>query len=88
MDKSVEVSELVHSLRETSRRLEKANANGSDAAQSHNGHTFLMPVLPAQRRLETKEQAAILDGLPAPSPLLDNQGFIVAFMRRGGALPA
>jgi diguanylate cyclase (GGDEF)-like protein/PAS domain S-box-containing protein len=38
-----------------------------------------MPVSPAQRRLETNEQAAILDGLPAPIALLDHQGLIVAF---------
>ncbi len=72
---AVEAFEFIHTLGEISRRLESVAAGVGDAAKGRNG--FHVPVS-QERYLETKKQAAILNGLPAPIALLDNDGYIIS----------
>jgi diguanylate cyclase (GGDEF)-like protein/PAS domain S-box-containing protein len=74
---AVEAFEFIEMGHETSRRFENFGTAAGDAAKSHNGQTFQMPVS-QECYLETKKQAAILNGLPAPIALLDNQGYIIS----------
>lgn len=72
---AVEAFEFIHTLGEISRRLESVAATVGDAARGQNG--FHVPVS-QERYLETKKQAAILNGLPAPIALLDNLGTLIS----------
>ncbi|MEO6335739.1 MAG: PAS domain-containing protein, partial [Verrucomicrobiota bacterium] len=77
MIEAVEAADFIHTLGEISRRLESVAAGVGEAAKNRNGQAFHMPVS-QERYLETKKQAAILNGLPAPIALLDNQGYIIS----------
>jgi two-component system, cell cycle sensor histidine kinase and response regulator CckA len=76
-DASDEVSALIETLHDTSRRLEELTAGEVDAVANHDGRTFLLrDAQDYMRHSEAAKQAAILNALPAPVALLDLQGVI------------
>jgi diguanylate cyclase (GGDEF)-like protein/PAS domain S-box-containing protein len=78
-DANEEVSALIETLHETSRRLEELTAGEVDAVADRDGRAFLLRhVQDHLRHSGAVKEAGILNALPAHIALLDTLGVIVA----------
>jgi diguanylate cyclase (GGDEF)-like protein/PAS domain S-box-containing protein len=74
-----EISALIESLLLTEQRLEELTGGEVDTVADKDGRMFLLRRAQNHKREnDAAKQAAILDALPAPIALLDNQGRVIS----------
>ena len=78
-DESHQISELIETMYQTGKRLEKLTAGQVDTVVDREGRTLLLRGTQEQlRQNEAARQASILNALPAHIALLNAQGIIVS----------
>jgi diguanylate cyclase (GGDEF)-like protein/PAS domain S-box-containing protein len=74
-----ELSALMETLRKTGQRLEELTAGQVDTVVDSDGRTLLLRGTQEQlQQSENARQAAVLNAVPAPIALLDNNGVIIS----------